>query len=256
MIFVSHDRTFLRGLSNRVLELGGESGTDSHPHAYPGRTSSTSNGRAMKHQESMRKGSCRAERRAAKAVPAAPKPEAKAGHSVTTASSGSRKARRTTAGRRRRPRSRRTCRGPAGRLGAAARDGHRVRRAAHLRLAQLDHVRAKVLLLLRASEEELPRSLRVSWTDGEGRRRCGASIALPRPRSSISSAWFTATRWNRPSPTGFGKRTSCLRRRPAPKPSQRPAAPKPKPKQPAAPKPRARRSLPRRSRGRRRAAPS
>jgi ATPase subunit of ABC transporter with duplicated ATPase domains len=36
MIFVSHDRTFLRGLSNRVLELGGESGVDSHPHAYPG----------------------------------------------------------------------------------------------------------------------------------------------------------------------------------------------------------------------------
>jgi ATPase subunit of ABC transporter with duplicated ATPase domains len=36
MLFVSHDRTFLRGLSNRVLELGGESGTDSQPHAYPG----------------------------------------------------------------------------------------------------------------------------------------------------------------------------------------------------------------------------
>ena len=36
MIFVSHDRTFLRGLSNRVLELGGESGTDTQPHAYPG----------------------------------------------------------------------------------------------------------------------------------------------------------------------------------------------------------------------------
>jgi ATPase subunit of ABC transporter with duplicated ATPase domains len=36
MIFVSHDRTFLRGLSNRVLELGGESGTDATPHAYPG----------------------------------------------------------------------------------------------------------------------------------------------------------------------------------------------------------------------------
>lgn len=36
MIFVSHDRSFLRGLSNRVLELGGESGRDSHPHAYPG----------------------------------------------------------------------------------------------------------------------------------------------------------------------------------------------------------------------------
>ncbi len=36
MIFVSHDRTFLRGLSNRVLELGGETGVDAHPHAYPG----------------------------------------------------------------------------------------------------------------------------------------------------------------------------------------------------------------------------
>ncbi len=36
MIFVSHDRTFLRGLSNRVLELGGETGTDAEPHAYPG----------------------------------------------------------------------------------------------------------------------------------------------------------------------------------------------------------------------------
>ena len=36
MIFVSHDRAFLRGLSNRVLQLGGESGTDAEPHAYPG----------------------------------------------------------------------------------------------------------------------------------------------------------------------------------------------------------------------------
>jgi ATPase subunit of ABC transporter with duplicated ATPase domains len=36
MLFVSHDRTFLRGLSNRVLELGGETGMDSEPHAYPG----------------------------------------------------------------------------------------------------------------------------------------------------------------------------------------------------------------------------
>ena len=36
MLFVSHDRTFLRGLSNRVLELGGESGTDAEPHIYPG----------------------------------------------------------------------------------------------------------------------------------------------------------------------------------------------------------------------------
>jgi ATPase subunit of ABC transporter with duplicated ATPase domains len=36
MLFVSHDRAFLRGLSNRVLELGGESGHDTHPHVYPG----------------------------------------------------------------------------------------------------------------------------------------------------------------------------------------------------------------------------
>jgi ATPase subunit of ABC transporter with duplicated ATPase domains len=36
MIFVSHDRMFLRGLSNRVLELGGESGTETKLHAYPG----------------------------------------------------------------------------------------------------------------------------------------------------------------------------------------------------------------------------
>jgi ATPase subunit of ABC transporter with duplicated ATPase domains len=36
MLFVSHDRTFLRGLSNRVLELGGETGTDPRPHLYPG----------------------------------------------------------------------------------------------------------------------------------------------------------------------------------------------------------------------------
>ncbi|HMJ86567.1 MAG TPA: ABC-F family ATP-binding cassette domain-containing protein, partial [Vicinamibacterales bacterium] len=36
MLFVSHDREFLRGLSNRVLELGGESGVEAQPHAYPG----------------------------------------------------------------------------------------------------------------------------------------------------------------------------------------------------------------------------
>jgi len=36
MIFVSHDRAFLRGLGTRVLELGGESGTDAQPHVYPG----------------------------------------------------------------------------------------------------------------------------------------------------------------------------------------------------------------------------
>jgi ATPase subunit of ABC transporter with duplicated ATPase domains len=36
MLFVSHDRTFLRGLGTRVLELGGESGTDTEPLVYPG----------------------------------------------------------------------------------------------------------------------------------------------------------------------------------------------------------------------------
>jgi ATPase subunit of ABC transporter with duplicated ATPase domains len=36
MIFVSHDRMFLRGLGSRVLELGGESGTDRQPLLFPG----------------------------------------------------------------------------------------------------------------------------------------------------------------------------------------------------------------------------
>ncbi|HME05685.1 MAG TPA: ABC-F family ATP-binding cassette domain-containing protein [Bryobacteraceae bacterium] len=36
MIFVSHDRMFLRGLASRVLELGGESGKDRQPRVYPG----------------------------------------------------------------------------------------------------------------------------------------------------------------------------------------------------------------------------
>ena len=35
-LIVSHDRSFLRGLSNRVLELGGETGTSSTPVVYPG----------------------------------------------------------------------------------------------------------------------------------------------------------------------------------------------------------------------------
>ncbi len=36
MIFVSHDRIFLRGLSSRVLELGGQTGKDRDPHIYLG----------------------------------------------------------------------------------------------------------------------------------------------------------------------------------------------------------------------------
>ena len=36
MLFVSHDRAFLRALSNRVVELGGESGVEKDPHFFPG----------------------------------------------------------------------------------------------------------------------------------------------------------------------------------------------------------------------------
>ena len=36
MIFVSHDRMFLRGLGSRVLELGGESGVEKNPNVYLG----------------------------------------------------------------------------------------------------------------------------------------------------------------------------------------------------------------------------
>jgi ATPase subunit of ABC transporter with duplicated ATPase domains len=36
MLFVSHDRAFLRALSNRVVELGGESGVEKDPHLYQG----------------------------------------------------------------------------------------------------------------------------------------------------------------------------------------------------------------------------
>ena len=36
MIFVSHDRMFLRGLGSRVLELGGESGMERQPRVYSG----------------------------------------------------------------------------------------------------------------------------------------------------------------------------------------------------------------------------
>src|SRR5258708_5562442 len=36
MLFVSHDRAVLRRFSNRVLQLGGESGVEAQPHLYPG----------------------------------------------------------------------------------------------------------------------------------------------------------------------------------------------------------------------------
>ena len=44
MIFVSHDRAFLRGLSTRVLELGGTTGTARRT-CIPDRMESTSSGR-------------------------------------------------------------------------------------------------------------------------------------------------------------------------------------------------------------------
>ena len=59
MIFVSHDRMFLRGLGSRVLELGGESGTDRNPTVYPGRTLSTCRSLDMRRLGSIRR-PCRA----------------------------------------------------------------------------------------------------------------------------------------------------------------------------------------------------
>ena len=35
MLFVSHDRTFLRGLAGRVLEIGGEDGQARHLQRNP-----------------------------------------------------------------------------------------------------------------------------------------------------------------------------------------------------------------------------
>src|SRR5260370_11975775 len=56
----------------------------------------------------------------------------------------------------------------AGRLGADTRDRGRVRRAADLRLGDGDYVLARVLLLLRAPEEELSAAVRLSRPRGQG----------------------------------------------------------------------------------------
>src|SRR5262245_18347179 len=56
-------------------------------------------------------------------------------------------------------------RGPAGCLGAAARNGRGVRRPAHLRVPQFNHVLAEVLLLLRTPEAETPRVMRLPGPD-------------------------------------------------------------------------------------------
>ena len=55
MLFVSHDRAFLRALSNRVVELGGESGVEKEPHLYPARTSSTSRAPATRRRACIRR---------------------------------------------------------------------------------------------------------------------------------------------------------------------------------------------------------
>src|SRR6266542_251793 len=60
-----------------------------------------------------------------------------------------------------------TLRGAARCLGALARDGVGIRRAAQLRGAQIDHVLAQELLLLRAPEEEGARGLRLSRARGD-----------------------------------------------------------------------------------------
>ena len=56
MLFVSHDRTFLKGLGSRVLELEyGEDG-ERRPHIYPGPTSSTCRRRGARRRGCMREG--------------------------------------------------------------------------------------------------------------------------------------------------------------------------------------------------------
>src|SRR3954463_7302130 len=59
-------------------------------------------------------------------------------------------------------------RGFARRMGSAARDGRIIRRSEDLRLPQIDHVLPQILLLLRPTEAELSRSLRLSWPLAEG----------------------------------------------------------------------------------------
>ena len=83
-----------------------------------------------------------------------------------------------------------------------------VRRAADLRLAQLDHVLAQVLLLLRAAEEAVPRGLRVPRAAPCRRRRCGAARRASQTKIAHTCTSATATRSRRRSPTGCAKPTS------------------------------------------------
>ena len=58
MLFVSQDRMFLRGLGSRVLELGGESGTDTIPLFILGHTLGTCRSLDMKRLGSIRRPLC------------------------------------------------------------------------------------------------------------------------------------------------------------------------------------------------------
>ena len=78
---------------------------------------------------------------------------------------------------------RRSLGGPAGGLGAAARDRGRVRRPARLRLAPVDHVLARVLLPLRPPEADLSRAERLP-RPGRGR----APGAAHRPGLEVQAA--------------------------------------------------------------------
>src|SRR5687768_9872004 len=62
----------------------------------------------------------------------------------------------------------RPVRGSAGGVAAVARGSGRVRRAAYLRISSLDHVLAEGVLLLRAPETAIPRSVRLSATHDHG----------------------------------------------------------------------------------------
>src|SRR4051812_10060731 len=62
----------------------------------------------------------------------------------------------------------RSLRGSSRRVGTVARNGHRLRRSADIRLSQLDHVLAQVLLFFRPASEELPGGLRLPRAGAQG----------------------------------------------------------------------------------------
>ena len=111
--------------------------------------------------------------------------------SATTASSGSNRVRRTTAGRPRSGADRGSVGGAARRVAAAARSRRGAGRAAHLRLRQLHHVLARGLPLLRAAQAQLSRAVPHPAPRGEGAagpaRRAEIKNQVRQPRSDPSS---------------------------------------------------------------------